>query len=438
MYLLHYLAIMIKVTDRIVVTGMATLNPLGDSLEGFIDNLLDGASGIKRWHSIDSETLACKIGGDLGDYDFMSALQPYKELLDTHHYRVVNKLFKKAPFSTKTAMLCALGASCDSTLLTHDFDPDTCAVIVGGHNFNSKYAYKNSRQFLDDPEYIDGLAGVHAVDSNVPGSVTEVLRVSGPAFSIGGACASGNLALREAFRGIVLEDFDFAVVVGPAFDMCEPDLYASEYINATAVDPRYQEQPTRASRPFDKNRGGFVYSHGAGAIVLEKEKSAIARGAHIYAELLAVDSNSNANHLPQPSSKMQSRLIRKLLHDSGLRTTDIDYINCHATGTPLGDIEEIRAIKDAFEAHAYKLKLNAPKSMLGHVCWSSPIVEMIGGILQMHRKKLHPSINIDDIDPEIDLDVCANCSVDFASKIMLNNSFGFGGLNSCAIIKYYE
>lgn len=429
---------MVRSEGKIVITGMATVNPLGDTLDSYIDNLLNGVSGVKRWKSIDSSSLACKVGGDLGDYDFGKALKPYADILDSKHYRAVDRLFRKSPFSTKTAMICALGAFRDGALFDYDFDPGSCGVMIAGHNFNSRYMYTNSIQFLKEPEYIDGLAGVHAIDSNVTGSVTEVTRVTGPAFSVGGACASGNLALREAFRGIVLNDFDRALVVGPAFDMSEADLYASEYITATVVDERFQNRPTLASRPFDKERSGFVYSHGAGAVILERENEALSRGAHIYAELIAVDANSNANHLPQPSAKMQSLLIQKLLHDGQVRPTDVDYINCHATGTPLGDIQEVNAIKDAFGDHAYHVKLNAPKSMLGHVCWSSPIVEMIGGILQMDRKRLHPSINIDELDPQIDLDVCPNKSVDFAAKIMLNNSFGFGGLNSSALVRYYE
>lgn len=424
--------------EPVVITGMATMNPLGDTLSEFIDNLLQGKSGITAWRSIDNTKLECKNGGDLGDYDFNIPVQKLKEVIDASHFRVVQRLFKKAPFSTRTAMITALNAFHDGRLFDHTFDPQLCAVIVGGHNFNSKYLFANGLQYMKEPEFIDALAGVQGIDSNIPGSITEALHVSGPAFSIGGACASGNLALREAFRGIILDDFERAVVVGPAFDMSEPDLFASEYITATVVDPQFQNTPQKASRPFDVARSGFIYSHGAGAVVIERESVAKKRGAHIYAEILAVDANSNANHIPQPNAHKQALLISNLLRTCNLRQEDVDYVNCHATGTPLGDIEEINAIKEAFGAHAYRLKLNAPKSMLGHVCWSSPIVEMIGGILQMQRKKLHPSINIDHLDPAIDLDVCPNIAVDYAAKTMLNNSFGFGGLNCSAIIRLYE
>jgi 3-oxoacyl-(acyl-carrier-protein) synthase len=181
-----------------------------------------------------------------------------------------------------------------------------------------------------------------------------------------------------------------------------------------------------------------VPSHGAGTILLEELSLARKRGARIYAELLAVQANSNANHLPAPSADSQTRLMRDLLTTAGVEPEQIDYVNCHATGTPLGDLEEIRAIKQAFGKHAYRLKLNAPKSMLGHVCWSAPIVELIGGILQMNNNRLHPSINIDHLDPEIDLDVCANKPQACGVTYMLKNSFGFGGLNCCSLLKKYE
>lgn len=424
--------------DKIVITGMATINPLGDTLEEFIDNLLNGVSGVKPLRTVDVTHLNCKIGGDLGDYDFTPSVRSYEKLMDRKHYKATEKLFRRAPFATKTAMAVALGAFRDGKLFDYDFDRARCAAIVAGHNFNSAYIYANSRQYLKEPDYIDGLAGVHAIDSDVPGCVTEATQVYGPSFSVGGACASGNLALREAFRGIVLNDFDRALVVGAAFDFSAPDLYASEFINATVIDPVFQDQPERASRPFDQARSGFVYSHGAGAVLIEREQDALRRGANIYAEVLAVEANSNGNHLPQPDSKMQSLLIQQLLQQSELKPNAVDYVNCHATGTPLGDIQEANAIKDAFGDYAKHIKVNAPKSMLGHVCWTAPIVEMIGGILQMQRKRLHPTINIDNLDPVIGLDVCPNYSVDFAAKIMLNNSFGFGGLNCSALVRYYE
>ena len=181
-----------------------------------------------------------------------------------------------------------------------------------------------------------------------------------------------------------------------------------------------------------------MYSHGAGTLVLEELGAAKARGARIYAELLAVKASSDAFHVPAPNAAEQTRVMREAMTAAGIRPEQIDYVNCHATGTPLGDREEIKAIKGALGDHARRIKVNAPKSMLGHTCWASPIVETIGGILQMQGGKLHPTINVEDIDPEIDLDVCAGGAVVWDTRYMLKNSFGFGGLNCCSIVKRWD
>lgn len=423
---------------RVVITGMATINPLGDTLEGYIDNLLKGVSGIRRWKSLDVTPIACKVGGDLGDYDCNAALENHRDVLGESRYKRIRKLFRTATFSAKTAALCGIAAYRHAGLFGIDIDPFRTSTIVGGHNLNSKYLYDNGVQFREEPEFIDALSGVEGIDPSVPGLLTEVLELTGPAFTVGGACASGNLALRDGFRDILTGECERSVVTGALFDMCTADIHASEFINAVVTRPEFQEHPETASRPFDSRRDGFVYSHGAGTIIIEELETAKRRNAPILAEVLAVKANSNANHLPQPSWEKQFRLITELLEFAGLPPTAVDYVNCHATGTPLGDEEEIKAIKKAFGDHAYKLKLNAPKSMLGHVCWSAPVVETIGGILQMQRGMLHPTINIETPDPEVDLDICANHAVPHQINIMLKNSFGFGGLNCCSLIKRYE
>ena len=423
---------------RIVITGMATINPLGDTLEEYIENLIAGRSGIRRWKSLDVSGIDCKVGGDLGDYDCMSGLEKFIDTLGIPRFKKIRKLFRTATFSAKTAVLCSLGAFEDAALFGTDFDPYRVSVAVGGHNLNSKYLYDNGEQFREEPEFIDALSGVEGIDPSVPGLVTEALEVYGPTSTIGGACASGNLALRIAFNDILLGECDLSVVTGALFDMCTADIHASEFISAVSIKPEYQDKPETASRPFDSGRDGFIYSHGAGTLILEELGAAKARGARIYAEVLGVKANANANHQPQPNAVMQAKLITNLLESSGIHPKDVDYVNCHATGTPLGDLEEIRAIKEAFGDHAYSMKLNAPKSMLGHVCWSAPIVETIGGILQMRRGELHPTINIDNLDPEVDLDICANRSVRQKVDIMLKNSFGFGGMNACSLIRRYE
>ena len=201
---------------------------------------------------------------------------------------------------------------------------------------------------------------------------------------------------------------------------------------------KFNDQPTKASRPYDGNREGFVPSHGAGAIVLESLEHAQKRNADIYAELLGVEATAEACHLPNPSLDGQARTISNLLRKTGVRPEEIDYVSAHSTSTPLGDISELGALKKVFGDHAKKLKINAPKSMLGHTCWSAPLVETVAAVMQMKNKKLHPSINIENLDPEVDLDVCANKAVDHEIHYILKNSFGFGGISCCSLLKRFD
>ena len=431
---------------RAVITGMGTINPLGDTLEGYYQNLISGKSGVRRWQSLDMSNIECKIGGDLGDYDCLAALERFKGALGQDTFKKTRKIFRTTTFSAKASILCTLAAWQDAGLFGTGesaghrgaVDPFRTCVIVGGHNLNSNYIHENSKRFFQDEEGMDPLSGVEGIDPNVPAVITEILGLHGPAFTIGGACASGNLALREGFRDIVSGECDTAVIAGGLFDMSPGDIQASVIINAVVVKPEFQEQPEKASRPFDVDRAGFVYSHGAGTLMLEELGHALARGARIHGEVLGVRANANACHLPAPAAGVQARLIRELLASTGTDPAEVDFASCHATGTPGGDLEEIRAIKEAFGAHAYNMKLNAAKSMLGHTCWASPIVETIAGLLQMKHGRLHPTINIDRLDPEVDLDVCANGPVEHRIRYMLKNSFGFGGINACSLIRRYE
>lgn len=423
---------------RVVITGMDTINPLGDTLEGYYNNLIAGKSGIKQWTTLKLDGLSCRIGGDIGDYDTAAALEGLKEWLGDERYKKIRRLFRTMTFPNKTAVLTALKAWRQSGLDMEKIDPYQVSVMAGGHNFNSRYILAQSLQFLEEPSWIDPLYGVEALDPNIPGTVCEVLGARGPAYTLGAACASGNIALRDGFRDIMSGECEVSVITGAVWDMNESDMNAMAYLDALVVAPEYQDRPEEASRPFDSKRCGFVPSHGAAALVIEELAHAQARGARIIAEVLAVAANSNADHLPAPSQEAQTWLMRTVLKRSGLAATDVDYVNCHATGTPLGDIKELSAIKAALGDHAHKIKLNALKSMLGHTCWAAPLVETIGGILQMQHGKLAPTINVDDPAPEVDLDICKDGPVEYPATVMLKNAFGFGGLNSCSLIRLYK
>jgi 3-oxoacyl-(acyl-carrier-protein) synthase len=284
---------------------------------------------------------------------------------------------------------------------------------------------------------MDSYLAVTGLDTDHAGSISEALGVRGPIYTMGAACASGNIALRAAIDEIRYHDVDMALVTGAVLDFSPVELHAMCMMNAITFTS-FNDEPKRASRPWDARREGFVPAHGGGALLVESLTSAKKRGAKIHAEIVGVEANSDANHLPQPSEEGQSRLMRHVLDKFGIAAESIDYVNAHATSTPLGDLTEIRSIKRVFGDHAYRLKLNATKSMLGHTCWAAPVVETVASVLQMQAGKLHPSINVDDLDPEVDLDICRGKMVDWPVRMIMKNSFGFGGINCVSILKRYE
>lgn len=421
---------------RVVITGVGTINPLADNTDDFYKRLIAGESGIVPWSSIDTSSLECTIGGDLGAYDSMGRLADFKDDLG-ERYKEVRRLLKSTTFSAKLTSLASLIAFKDAGLFEHGIDPFRTSFLCAGHNLNSNYIYNNSLEFAKIPEYTAPLAGVDAPDPNVPGVASEVLGIKGPMYTMGAACASGNIALRAGYRDIIMGETDVAVIAGAPFDISPTDIYASEVIKAVVVNPDFIADPTRASRPFDRDRCGFLYSHGAGTLIIESLDSALARKAPIYGEILGVMAGSNGNHLPMPGAQEQVRVMRGVIDQAGLKPEDIDYVNCHATSTPAGDVQEALAIAETFGSHTSKLYTNAAKSMLGHTCWASSLVETIAGLLQMKHGTLHPTINVDNQDPRIEMNVCANKPVEHQINVMLKNSFGFGGINCVSLISRY-
>jgi 3-oxoacyl-(acyl-carrier-protein) synthase len=422
---------------RIAVTGMSVNTALGDTLDGYIENLLQGKSGISRWKSIDSERIYAKVGGDIGSYDLKRKARAYQGRIPDPMQARLMAYLQKSTFSVGATLCVALEAFVDAGCV-HDITADNnIATVVAGHNLNQKYSYRNYDDFREEPDFIDGLMGLKGLDSHHVGMVTDLLQLHGPAYTIGGACASGNFALRNAIDEIRTHGAEMALVVAPILDFSELDLQGMAVMGAISIKS-FNDEPERASRPYDRRREGFVPSHGAAALVLEDLDRARARGARIYAEILGVEASADGCHLPQPSRQGQARLMRRLLANCGARPENVDFICAHATSTPLGDMTEINSIKDVFGKHAYTLKINAPKSMLGHTCWSAAVVETVAAILQMNRGELHPSINIDDLDPEVDLDVCRGGRQTYNVNLMMKNSFGFGGLNSVSLIRKFN
>jgi 3-oxoacyl-(acyl-carrier-protein) synthase len=414
-----------NIKDRVVVTGMAANTPLGDDLDTYFENLMAGKSAITTWKFTDTSGIYSKVGGDLSHYDWQAKLDALANVVPADMHKRIRKIIKRAPWSTKLSMLCAADAWMHANA-NANVDPTRVAVIVGGHNLNKNYEHVNYLQFQEEPDYIDSQASLSALDTDHAGCVGEVVGALGPAYTVGGACASTNVGMRSGLDELLHHDCDMAVIVGSVFDYAPMDLHAMALMGAISFQ-NFNEEPHRASRPYDTLREGFVPSHGAAVIIIERLEHALKRGATIQAELLGVETASDGCHLPSPSVDGQSRTMTRLLAKSGLETKDVDWISAHATSTPLGDLTELTSIK-----------INAPKSMLGHTCWSAPNVETVAAILQMQRGWLHPSINIENLDPEVDVDVCANERTQHEVNVFVKNSFGFGGINCCSLYKKWD
>jgi 3-oxoacyl-(acyl-carrier-protein) synthase len=422
---------------RIVVTGMSINTALGDTLDGFLENLLQGKSGISKWKSLQTEAIYSKVGGDLGGYDIKGKMESYRGAIPEPIFAKFSKYVNKSAFSIGMTLQVAVEAFVDAGYIDAIEQDNNIATIVAGHNLNQKYSYANYDIFKEEPDFIDGLLGLNGLDSHHVGMVTDLLQLHGPAYTVGGACASGNFALRCAIDEIMMHNVPMATVVAPILDFSELDLQGMAVMGAISIKS-FNDAPEQASRPYDLKREGFVPSHGAAALVVEDLEHALARGAKIYAEILGVEASADGCHLPQPSRQGQARLMNRLLSNCGVKPEEVDFICAHATSTPLGDMTELNSIKDVFKEHAYSLKINAPKSMLGHTCWSAAMVETVAAILQMNKGELHPSINSETIDPTVDLDVCRGGRQTYNVDLFMKNSFGFGGLNSVSLIRKFK
>jgi len=422
---------------RTVITGMAVNTPIGDTLDGFLGALHAGRSSITHWKAFDASGIYSKVGGDLSGYDIAGKLKALRPALSPATHARVRKLLARAPWSTSLSVLVAADAWADASLETAPIDPRRVGAVIAGHNLNSRYQERNREEYAAEPDYIDTMFALHGLDTDHAGSVSEALQTRGPLYTVGAACASSNTALRCAVDEIRHHGMDAVVVVGAVLDFAPIDLHAMALMGAISFQS-FNDRPELASRPYDTRREGFVPSHSAGALIVESLESAERRGARIHAEVLAVESSSDGNHRPHPSEDGQSAAMAAALESAGVAAEQIDYVSAHATSTPLGDITEVRSIKRVFGPHAYRLKINAPKSMLGHTCWAAPAVESVAAILQMNAGRLHPSINVETLDPEIDLDVCRDGPVAADVRWLMKNSFGFGGINCVSVFQSHD
>lgn len=417
---------------RVVVTGMGIVTPIGEILSEYFHSLASGRSAITQWRRMD-ERIYSKIGGDLGDFK----LGPHFARVGTSYppqlVESARKLMRATPRAAQITAAAALQAFLDANLADAPVEPERVGHILAGHNINPEYISENVMTFSEEPDFIDPLFGLLFLDTDALSVISEILTLHGPSFTVGGACGSGNLALLSALDLLRAGRADAVLVSGATVALDSLVLQGWAMIDALSYQS-FNDDPTRASRPFDARREGFVPSEGAGAIVLETLGSARARGAHIHAELLGGASASDGARHTRPNQAGQARAMRGALRDARIEPEQVDYVNAHATSTPLGDAVEVAAIKEVLGPHAYRIPVNSTKSMLGHCLTAAGVVELIATILQMQNDLVHPTINQEEKDPELDLDFVPNEARQHRIKYAISNSFGFGGLNSCVVV----
>ncbi|WP_016599297.1 beta-ketoacyl-[acyl-carrier-protein] synthase family protein, partial [Yersinia pestis] len=378
-----------------------------------------------------------KIGGQIPEYDIEGKLHAFSNRIPDIVLSRAEKVFKQTTKGVQLSVLMAMEAWLDAGLFEHIIDPFDCGIICGGHNLSDKYLLDQQKIFSDEPEFIDAFSGLNSLDTDHSSSVAQVLNTKGFAYLVGGTCATGNIAIQTAINAIKVDKKQVVAVVCPMASFHPMMLHSLTILEAICYS-QYQDTPTKASRPYDINRSGFLPSEGGAVLIFEQAEHAKNRGAKIYAELLGASVNSDANHLGDPSHEGQVRVIQDVLKKCNISPEQVDYVSAHATSTKLGDIVELKSIKRVFGSHAEKLIINAPKSLLGHTMWASGVVEAAIAIWQMRQGEFHQSHNIETLDPAVELNVCASGNVKKEVNIFLNNSFGMGGINSASLFSRYH
>lgn len=408
---------------RVVVTGLGCISPVGNTVSEAWSNLLAGKSGIDQITRFDASALPCKIAGEVRGFN-VDAYIGTKEArtMDTFvHYGI----------AAAVQAVADAGLPHGATLREEDAVRIGCVIGsgIGGlpliESSHSEYLQRGPRRI--SPFFVPA-----TIINMVAGHVSMRFGFKGPNLAIVTACSTGLHSIGQAGRMIEYGDADVMVAGGSEATVCP--LGIGGFAAMRALSTR-NDDPATASRPWDKDRDGFVLGEGAGVVVLEAYEHAVARGARIYAELAGFGMSADAGHITAPSLDGPRRAMLAAMHNAGINVDQVDYINAHGTSTPLGDVNESNAIKAAFGDHARKLVVNSTKSMTGHLLGGAGGVESVFTILALHHQKSPPTTNIFNQDPECDLDYCANAARDMHMDIAVKNNFGFGGTNGSLVFK---
>jgi 3-oxoacyl-[acyl-carrier-protein] synthase II len=407
-------------TRRVVITGLGTVNPLSSDVRTFWDGLRAGRNGIGRITLFDTTAFKVHFGGEVKEFNPEAYLDG----------KAARRLDRFAQF----AMAATLEAVKDSGVEFAKEDPFRCGVIFGsGIGGISEFEDQHGRYLHDGPGRISPFVIPKMIANSAAGNISIHFGLSGPNTAISTACTSAAHAVGDAFRNIQWGYADVMVAGGSEAGITHMGL--GGFIASRALSMR-NDDPATASRPFDKDRDGFVLSEGAGTVILEELEHARKRGAPVYAELLGVGNTADAHHItaPHPCGTGASQAMRLALKDARLNPGDVHYINAHGTSTPLGDEAETKAIKQVFGEHARRVAISSTKSMIGHLLGASGGVELIATVLAIKHAVVHPTINYRTPDPACDLDYVPNTAREMPVRRAISNSFGFGGHNCTLVV----
>lgn len=408
---------------RVVVTGLGCISPVGNTVASAWANLLAGQSGIDHITKFDAQAFSCRIAGEVKGFDvqeYMSAKDARS--MDTFiHYGIA----------------AAEQAVRDAALPTGAALSDDLATRIGcvvGSGIGGLPLIENTQIELSNrgPRRITPFFVPASIINMVAGHVSMRFGFKGPNLSVVTACTTGLHCIGEAGRMIEYGDAD-VVIAGGAEATVSP-LGVGGFAAMRALSTR-NDDPKTASRPWDKDRDGFVLGEGAGVLVLEEYEHAKARGAKIYAELSGYGMSADAGHMTAPNMDGPRRAMVNAMRNAGVNPDEIDYLNAHGTSTPLGDKNETNAIKAALGDAAYKTVVSSTKSMTGHLLGGAGGIESVFTVMALHTQKIPPTINLFNQDPECDLDYCANTARDARIDVALKNNFGFGGTNGSLVFK---
>ncbi|MGR9051045.1 MAG: beta-ketoacyl-ACP synthase II [Gammaproteobacteria bacterium] len=412
-------------TRRVVITGLGAITPLANTVAETWDGIINGKSGISYIDSFDISSFATTFGGVIRNFD----VSQY----------VAEKDAKRMDGFIHYGLAAGSQAIEDSGLEITEQNAGRIGVAIGAGiggitGIEECYAtYQKSGPRRISPFFVPG-----NIINMISGNLSIKYGLKGPNFAIVTACTTGTHNIGDAARLIKYGDADVMVAGGAERCTSSPTAMGG-FASAKALSRR-NDDPQRASRPWDRDRDGFVLSDGAGVVVLEELEHAKARGAKIYAELVGYGLSGDAYHMTSPSvgGEGAARCMKNALHDARLNPEDVDYINAHGTSTPAGDIGETHAMKTALGDHAYKLAVSSTKSMIGHLLGAAGGIEAVLTALSIKYQIAPPTINLENPDPECDLDYVPNTARDMKIDVAISNSFGFGGTNGSLIFRRYQ